>query len=500
MKIIQFLFGFGLAFTQLPVAAQQPWQSKHLQLTNNKLVYTADEKGNTIPDFSEVGYQKGKEKIPMVQVVKTLHPVAGNNHTQLQQAIDEVAKMPLNKNGFRGAILLSKGVYSIAGTLKIKTSGIVIRGEGSQTKLIAAGTTKHDLINVSGQGKIEEVIGTRKKIVDAYVPTGAKSFSLQTATGLKVGDRIILYRPATQQWIHDLKMDSIDAKENTVQWTPQEYDLHFERQITRIIGNQIFIDYPVVMALDAAYGGGEIYQYHFDGRIKNVGIENLLCESAYATEDDENHGWNAIQFNRIEDGWIRNVEAVYFGYSCVNLGNDSRNITVDSCRSLSPKSQITGGRRYSFNNDGQFNLVMNCYASEGRHDFVTGQKVRGPNVFYNGRSENAKSDIGPHHRFAIGTLYDNIVTDGEINIQDRGNWGTGHGWSGITQIVWNCVAKTAAVQDPWVSGKNYVVGLKAKRNEGRLKGRLQTEWEGNNNAAGTLVPASLYLAQINDHQ
>lgn len=191
---------------------------------------------------------------------------------------------------------------------------------------------------------------------------------------------------------------------------------------------------------------------------------------------------------------MKNVSAKYFGYSCVNLGPESKNITVDSCRSLEPKSQVTGGRRYAFNNDGQLNLVMNCYSSEGRHDYVTGQKVRGPNVFYNCRAENAKADIGPHHRWAVGTLYDNVVTDGEINIQDRGNWGTGHGWAGVNQIIWNCVAAKAAIQDPWVSGKNYVVGLQARRYDGRLSGRQSSTWEGESGKG--LVPSSLYKAQV----
>jgi hypothetical protein len=117
------------------------------------------------------------------------------------------------------------------------------------------------------------------------------------------------------------------------------------------------------------------------------------------------------------------------------------------------KSLITGGRRYSFNNDGQMNLVMNCHASEGRHDYVTGAQVCGPNVFYNCTAEKTHADIGPHHRWAVGTLYDNIFTDGEINVQDRGNWGTGHGWAGATQVIWNCTALKAAIQDPWVSAK-----------------------------------------------
>jgi hypothetical protein len=114
---------------------------------------------------------------------------------------------------------------------------------------------------------------------------------------------------------------------------------------------------------------------------------------------------------------------------------------------------ITGGRRYSFSNNGQCNLFTNCHTTEGRHDYVTGSKTLGPNVFYNCTAKKTHADIGPHHRWAVGTLYDNIVTDGEINVQDRGNWGSGHGWAGVTQVLWNCTVKRAAVQSPWASGK-----------------------------------------------
>ena len=63
---------------------------------------------------------------------------------------------------------------------------------------------------------------------------------------------------------------------------------------------------------------------------------------------------------------------------------------------------------------------MNCQSTEGRHDYVTGARVCGPNVFYNCTAFQTYADIGPHHRWAVGTLYDNIITDGEINVQDRG--------------------------------------------------------------------------------
>lgn len=478
--------------------AQDNWQSRYVKIQNAKLKYIPDEQGNIIPDFSRVGYHQNEKNIPNVAVVTTITATGTSDQQRIQEAIDELSNQPANEQGIRGAILLKAGTYQIPGSLRISVGGIVLRGEGEATKLIATGKGQRKTIIASGTGKATEIANTRVKITDKYVPLGAKSFQVSSASGLKVGDAIMIYRPGTQKWISDLKMDQIEAQANTVQWKPSDYNLNFERRITAIKGNTIFIDNPVVMAMEEQYGGGEIYKYAFTGRIAEVGIENLLLESEYANDTDEDHGWDAISFNRIENSWVSGVTSRYFGYSCVNLGGDSKQITVKDSKCLAPKSKIEGGRRYSFNNDGQLNLFMNCFASEGRHDYVTGAKVCGPNVFYNCTSENAKADIGPHHRWAMGTLYDNIVTDGEINIQDRGNWGTGHGWAGVNQVLWNCKAARAAIQNPYVSGKNYVIGLKAKAYEGRLKGRPATLWDGQNQEG--LQPASLYLKQVEENK
>lgn len=471
----------------------QKGSSRFIQVKNDSsLVYIPDEKGNIIPDFSRVGFYHGKMDIPDVPVKKMVTP-SDNDYLTIQKAIDEIGSMPVQKNGFRGALLIKAGTYYISETIALNKSGVVIRGEGNATRLIATKKEKHNLINIAGSGSIKEIPGTRIKITDDYVPVGAKSFTVSSAYGLKSGTRIILYRPATEKWIEDLQMNRIIERDGTQQWQVKEYNLVFERTITKVEGRKIFIDNPVVLALEKQYGGGEIYEYNFDGRLSNVGIENLCIESEYASDEDEDHGWNAVFFDKVENGWARNITSKYFAYSCVNLGRYAKNITVDSCQSFSPKSQITGGRRYSFNNDGQQNLVMNCFASEGRHDYVTGARVAGPNVFYNCKAEKTNADIGPHHRWAMGTLYDNIVTDGPINVQDRGNWGTGHGWPGVTQIIWNCTAEKAAVQSPWVNGKNYVIGFKGKKVEGRFKDRPDAEWEALNEKQ--VIPASLFLAQ-----
>jgi hypothetical protein len=479
-------------------AIAQNWQSKFVKTNKEgKLQYTPDEKGNIIPDFSQVGYYHGTKSIPDIAVVTTV-TTSDEAQQTIQAAIDALSKKTPDANGFRGAILLKKGVYKIPGILKISAGGIVLRGEGDETKLIATGTVQRTLISISGQGAVKEVTGSRVKITDEYVPVGAKSFTVSSAQGLKAGDNIIVYRPGTANWVTDLKMDQIDARDGTKQWQPNEYNLQFERTITNIKGNTVYIDNPIVQSMETKYGGGEVYKYEFAGRLFHNAVEQMYFESEFLSDTAENHAWVAIEFNRAENGWVRNVTARYFGNSCVHLEPWAKNISVLNSNCYDAKSVITGGRRYSFANDGQQNLFINCQSTGGRHDYVTGARVCGPNVFYNCTAKNTHADIGPHHRWSMGTLYDNIITDGEINIQDRGNWGSGHGWSGVNQVLWNCTVKQAAVQNPWVSGNNYSIGLQGGKYEGRLKEKPNGIWEGQNKKG--LQPASLYMAQVKDHQ
>jgi hypothetical protein len=473
-------------------------ESKYISLgKDGSLIYHPDENGNIIPDFSRVGYHQGDQDIPFVAVVKTISPAtSGSSQELIQAAIDEVSNLNPDMNGFRGAILLKKGTYLIPGTIKISKGGIVIRGEGddaSGTKLIASGKGKRSLILVSGNGAVKEIKGTRTFITEDYIPVGQFFVPVENPENFKVGDDIIVYRPGTDRWIKDLQMDQIIPRDGTKQWQAKEYNLSFERVITKISGHQLFIDQPIMMSLEQKYGGAEVFKFSFEGRIAEVGIENILFESEYTSDTDEDHAWDALEWNKIAHGWVRNVTAQFFGNSCVNIKGDAKYITVRDSKCLDAKSIITGGRRYSFNVDGQFNLVRDCKTTEGRHDYVTVSKTLGPNVFYNCEAKNTHADIGPHHRWSVGSLYDNITTDGEINIKDRGNWGTGHGWVGTTQVVWNAKVKRAAVQSPWISGKNYAIGIQGEKYSGRLEGKPDGAWE---SRGQSVVPQSLYLAQL----
>jgi hypothetical protein len=369
------------------------WSSEHVFYgKNGKLEYKPDSLGNIIPDFSHVGYYYGDVPVPDIPVVLEIEPLPGENTLHIRDAILQVAEMPLNENGYRGAILLKKGVYNLGGNIKILADGIVLRGEGSTddeegTIVVAQGTNRRPLIEIgSTHNDFTIDQNSRTNIIEDYVPVGRKYVRVENPENLKEGDLISLYRPGTQNWISDLRMDQIPQGTGTVQWNPTEYSFHFERIITRISGDSIFFRNPVVMAFDKKYGGGEVMKVSMT-RLRHIGIENMLLKSVYAHDTDEDHSWDGIIIRNTEHSWVRNVVAKYFAYSIVSIEIGSKHISVINCKMLEPKSLITGSRRYGFKITGQLNLIKDCYATEGRHDYNTNARVKGPNVFTRSVSE-----------------------------------------------------------------------------------------------------------------
>ena len=129
---------------------------------------------------------------------------------------------------------------------------------------------------------------------------------------------------------------------------------------------------------------------------------------------------------------------------------------------------------------------------------MTGAKVSGPNVFVDCESVHAYEDIGPHHRWATGVLYDNCTTDHLMAVQDRGDYGSGHGWAGVSFVFWNCSAETIVCQNPWISGKNWCVGCVGKKLESSRPFndnlvRPDGEWVSHGKQ---VEPKSLYRSQL----
>ena len=485
---------------------------------DGRLVYEADEFGNYVPDFSHAGYMGGGVRLPEVAVKATMQPGSGDDTPRIQQAIDEVSQLPLDADGFRGAVLLECGRYNLDGQLRIDTSGVVLRGEGDGedgTILFGRGKVKgrgltEDGVNVAlvligGRSGIEETPGTTRAIADEFVPLGASSFTVTDASGFSVGDTIIVRRLNTAEWY--LKMDLLAPG------TPRPHE--FDRIITAIDGNRITIDVPLTGTIEAQWGGGEIAGHTDAGRIEQVGVENLRGVSDFdpaerTTEygnldrapfiggeycNDEDHFHEFIKFDNIRNCWVRDMTALHFANSVVNMDGGVKSCTVQDCESLAPVGRCGGGRRFTYQISGQLCLVQRCKSDRGRHSFVLGgHNTCGPNVFHDCSATRPFSSSEPHSSLVVGSLYDNVQAPIALRFA-KSNPGR---WMGFFNFLWNCEGGFLCQQPP--VGQNYAfgqIGIHALvYNTG-----LQVHDYGNGHIESWddhVEPQSLYLAQLRD--
>ncbi len=467
------------------------------------LAYRTTSRGDRIPDFSYAGYGGGGVAFPTAPEREVLSPnPRGDDTARIQAAIDAVSALPPDANGMRGVVRLTRGEYRIRGQLRIAASGVILRGQGRHsegTVLRATGTDQRSLIVLGGEGRPQEIAGTRQNIIDAYVPVGAMTFRVNDASAYAVGQRVIVERPSTQQWLDHIGMDDCstvgtaydtsDINDRTcleVPWEVGRRELEFDRVVTQVSGNEITLDAPLTMALDATFGGAFVYQIEFPGRIRNSGIERVRGVSDFDGPEDEDHSWTFIELTAVEDAWVDQVLAQHFAYSTALVGRWSRRVTIQDSRNIDPVSLIDGRRRYAFKIERATQvLVQRCDTRDGRHDFVLGQLTVGPNVFLDGTSVDANADVGPHAGWSPGVLFDRISTDDAINIRNRGNMGTNHGWVSANSVVWNSEAPEMIISSP-PGSQNWCIGCVTRDRQG------DGIWD---SPQVRVWPDSLYLAQ-----
>ena len=482
-----------LIFQQALLAQKPDKPVVPLLFERGKLDYTADSLGNRIPDFSYCGYKASEQPIPTIPV-RVVVPVAKGDATlRIQSALDHVASLPMDANGFRGAVLLQKGNYEVFGQLRITASGVVLRGSGvNETTIVGAGTGRLALIKIVGKKSTSED-RTAFKISDAYVPVNATTFSIDTKfLYIKLGyyNRLIIHRPSTKDWITNLGTDIFGGGISSLGWKPGDRDLFFDRGIEKIDGATVTIDVPLTTALDSNFGGASVIFYHQKDRITNCGIENLRCISAYDRNNlkDEDHRWNAINIENAEDCWVRQIGFRFFAGSAVSVLETSKRITVEDCKSLSPISEIGGQRRYTFLTTGQQTLFQRCYAENGYHDFAVGYCAPGPNAFVQCESILPYSFSGTIDSWASGVLFDVVNVDGNaLRFGNRGPDANGAGWSAANSVFWNCSAARIDCYKP-PTAQNWAFGSWSQ-----FAGNGY--WAESNNS---ITPRSLFYQQLKE--
>ena len=509
--------------------------------TNGKLVYAnyannnETNQDNTLPDFSNVGYMDGAIGVPVgeVPVKITLNPTSsGQDRTRIQEAIDQVCNMPLDANGFRGAVLIKKGTYRLNdGTipvitdgmgyaLRIWASGVVLRGEGQGadgTILYSDFALNHTMITLEpvSQSTYESNL---TRITDGYVGTGAKTFTVADASSYVIGDNIIVKFTPNAKWFSDLKVDKdgyiVDppSAPGSDYWdtTAGAFNIGFKRKIMAKNGNTITIDCSVVQPMQTLYGGGQITKYTTTGRLNKCGVEDLRI---VGIEDGGSPGVSGngnrlrvgIRPRFLDNSWIHGVTVTRTSESAVMTWG-VMNLTVQECAYIDPRGAISGGWRYSFSLDAGSTRVLfqRCYSDYGRHDFVTHARIPGPNVFVDCYSANGQSVLGPHYRWATGTLFDNIKAPNSvmaINLFDLSN---GHGWCGAQTVGWNLECK-GYVNDASRGSQNFLIGsigteyTSSSFSPSAKPGFVfRGDWEKSGSAGVHVSTRSLYFKQLED--
>jgi hypothetical protein len=424
---------------------------------NGKLAYKAlSAKGDRILDFSYAGYMGGGVALPSVPVKQTVSPSGGDDTSPISSAIAAVSALPLT-NGFRGAVLLEAGTFNVSGSLTIGASGVVLRGSGSGAGGTVVNVTgaARDFMRVEGSGGETVDAASTTAITNAYVPSGARSFSVTSAAGFSVGDSVVVERPVTAAWVHFMGMDTLGAT-----WLAPGTNTSWERTIAAIAGNQVTLDAPLTDALDAQFlqpTGATMSRYSFAGRISRVGLEALR----FVISQPRSAATNAFFFLKIgaaEDGWVKDVEADNFPDG-VWLTPGVRRFTVENARMVhDPTSFYTSEAPFDFSIKGSEVLVDRSSSSGGDKIWylATQNEETGPNVVLSFSGNGTRSHVTAHQKWATGLLVDNAHVVGGTFLGNNGTLGSGEGWSMGWGVAWNSVSDVRIEQPP--GGMNWAIG------------------------------------------
>ncbi|MFL6332622.1 MAG: DUF6298 domain-containing protein [Pyrinomonadaceae bacterium] len=407
----------------------------------------------SVIDFSYAGYGGGVPR-PLIRVALRARPTGGDDTALLQAALDRIAATRADRDGLRGALLLEPGRYRVAGRLRLRASGVVLRGSGSNlTTIVATGHGRRALIEVGGEEA--PVGGAPVRVTDEKVPAGALTLTLESVEGLAAGDRVVVRRPSTKEWIEALGMNKAEGAfaDQRLHWTPGSRDLVWDRTVTAVDVDtkRVTLDAPITTALERRYGGGTLSKVRGHEPVLNVGVEGLVLESEFdrANPSDEEHAWTGVALDNVEDAWVSRVTARHFAGSAVRAGRRARRVSVEGCRYEAPVAEAGGYRRQGFFVEGQQVLVHNCHSEAGTNDFAVGFTAAGPNVFLECESKDSHGPSGSFESWASGVLYERVKVGGAaLRLTYDMARSQGGGWTAANSVVWNCEATEIEARGP----------------------------------------------------
>lgn len=488
-----------LLLTLLVNAHAQSWRSKlypdNWQPSSASYFY----KDMLIQDFSYAGYHRGEKEIPVIKqmMLDVTKPPYNADHTGkqdvtaiLQKAIDDAGRQ---KQG--GTVYLPKGTYKVsplAGNnycLLIENSYVVLSGSGTGQTFIynsSANMRSKAIIAVrSGDSWAKMGENKRQIVKDLMGPT--TTIPVQSVSGFKVGDLIIVRNYIDNNWIEKHKMLQY--------WKNKGNDLGgllYCREIVAVnpATNELTIDIPIRYALETIHGA---CVYKAPPMLTEVGVENLsvgnqqsFVKGGWLEEDyhqDSNGSYQchdswAITMSQVSNGWIRQVNSYHPEGNSSDahlLSNgvkvsQTKNVSILNCKFGYPQFGGGGGNGYMYRIMSNETLLQDCIADLNRHGFVMSHTAASGNVFLRCTDRNSGRQTGlqgyqktngsgsDHHmHFSQSNLFDQCLVENSYFAAGWRQWGgsTIHGLTGTHSVYWNLTSNGSQAEAVQTQQSNY---------------------------------------------
>lgn len=473
----------------------------------------SDGNGRALQDYSFAGYHHGDE--PSV-VTGTMHSVtedgadssgAVDSTASIQAAIDAVSTSG-------GVVFFPAGTYLVAGQLHVNASGVVLKGEGSSSRIrftkVGPSFEAHLTIGSVPMHSDEQLLledGARFSTTLAVMDASAFAEGDAVAVGHVISDAFIADHGMTGTWM---------AFNGT--WQP-----FYRRTVVAVdvesMPNTVTIDVPLrdpVLTRDAASLRRE------NGILREVGIEDLSFTNAVSNDD----AWtisqtSAVIMQGVEDAWVRRVS------SFAGTGNDhlqssgigvfhSKRVTISDVTLGKAQNRGDGGNGYLFEiRQSSEVLTRDSTGTAGRHNFIQNWGFGTTGCVWlrctsrEGRILFAKWDpiggVGPsefHHSLATANLVDNSTIEDGWAAGNRGSESSGAGHSAHENVFWNVQGHGLIRSLQY--GNGYVIGTRGVQVTTSLsyqsiglsgQGTAAEDLVEGRDEGATLVPASLYEDQ-----
>jgi len=493
----------------------------------------ADAEGRFLHDFSYAGYHSGEKPLPVregrvldvTQAPYIADPTGKVDSTAgIQAALDAAAKAS------GGVVYLPPGTYRISppagskAALRLRGDNVVLRGAGADKSYLfndAVDMREKIVLLVEGAPAMDwraEGKGIPSSELKRDLPNQATEVFVKDAAGFSPGDLVVLRSDLTQRFIDEVEM--------TGKWQPAGANaagrmLMFCRRVVSVNPHaaSLTLDVPVRYPMKVADLARVV---KVPGRmIAESGLEDFsigmrqhpgsgLDEEDYGkagTVGYDVHSSKAIVFRHAENCWVRRLKTyapegndptVHVQSNCLTLVR-SRFITVDSCDFKFAQYRGGGGNGYLYTMQGQENLLINCMAEGGRHNYDFGTMASSGNVITNCTTKDGQLASDFHMFLSMSNLLDNVTCDGDfLEARYFRPWGSDvvHGVTTTQSVFWNTnglryAKKKSIIVWSEQMGAGYVIGTR-----GPCPAVQSTDFVEGVGRGDSLVPVSLYQAQL----